>query len=493
MGPDPAPLLAWDPAGSAAIRGILRAGAAVRRPWGALRDGLDAAAGALSARPLLLAAGALAAAPLLRILSPGPAGSAAAAFLAALAAVGGLLAAADRLHEGGERGWVRRALVAGLLLRLAFAGAIGAVGGFPDEGGYYDLLARAAAGDWTAGGSSMLGWHPESAGRWSYFYLLGGAYAAFGPALAVGRLLGVVLGLAAALLCGEAARGLGGRRAAALAVVLLALHPEHALWSATVSRDALSTVLVLAALAVAARRDGALLRGSLLAAVPLLVLLAANATLPAAALAAGLGAAVLVEGAAGLRSGTAGVLRAAAAAALAGALPAAAIRRWGPWLDYEHLSRLRSGVFHGDLRDLVGGGRLTADFLPGLRLTTLLETAAFLPLGTAFVLLAPWPWDATHALRAAYAPLAAVGAAVALAGAAGLALAVRRGRPGAVAAGVFALALTVELALLQGQSGILVRHRLPLTAVLVAGLAALAAGGREERAARQAGASSTAA
>ncbi len=487
-GRDPGPLLAWDPAGSATLRTIRRGVNAAGGATRALLRFLDAIAGALGARPLLLAAGALAAAPLLRILAPSPAGSGAAALLATLAAAGGLLAAAERLHEGEERTWVRRALVAGLLLRLASAAAIGVLGGFPDEGGFYDLLARAAAGDWTAGGSSTLAWHPDATGRRPFFYLLGGAYAAFGPSLFVGRLLGVVLGLGAALLCGEVARGLGGRRAAALAVVLLALHPEHALWSATVSRDGLSTLLVLAALAVAVRRDGALLRGALLATLPPLVLLAGNALLPAAALGAGLLAAILVEGAAGLRTGAAGLLRGAAAAAIAGVVPAAVIRRWGPWLDFEQFSRLRSGVFRGDLRALVGGTTLTADFLPGLRLTTAFETAGFLPLGIAFVLFAPFPWDAGRDLRAAYAPLAAVGAAAALTGIAGLLLAVRRGRPGAIAAGVFALALAVELALLQGNSGILVRQRLPLTAVLVAGLAALAAGAAERG---QAGGTST--
>src|SRR5690349_5952854 len=150
------------------------------------------------------------------------------ALVATLAAAGLLLLAADRLHEGPERTWVRRALLAGLLLRLAAAAVIAARGGFPDEYGIYDPLARTAAADWNAGGGSLLGSLPVVEGRRTYFYLLGGAYAVFGDSMAVGRLLGAVLGLGAALLCGEVARGLGGRRAAALGVVVLALHPEHA-------------------------------------------------------------------------------------------------------------------------------------------------------------------------------------------------------------------------------------------------------------------------
>ncbi len=380
------------------------------------------------------------------------------ALLATLAAAGILLVLAGRLHDGPEGDWVRRALLAGLLLRLGAAVAIESLGGFPDERGTYDPLARAAAADWAAGRDSALSWHPLAAGRWAYFYLLGGTYAALGDAPLVGRLLGAVLGLAAALLCGEVARGLGGRRAAALGVVVLALHPEHALWSATVARDTLSTVLVLATLAIAVRRDGELLRGGILAAAVPLALLAGNSFLPAAAAAAGLAAALLVEGAGG-------ILRGAAAAAAVGLLPALVIRRWGPWLTPENVGRARSG-------ELAGGGAWTAEFLPGLRLESVAGLLAYLPLGAAFVLLAPWPWDATHVRRAAYAPLAAVGAMVSLAGIAGLAASVRRARPGAVAAAAFAAALLAALALLEGQSGIVVRHRLPLTAVLCAGLAA---------------------
>jgi len=378
------------------------------------------------------------------------------ALIATAAAAGILLVLAGRLHDGPEGTWVRRALLAGLLLRLGAAVALEALGGFPDERGTYDPLARAAAADWAAGNGSLLASHPLTAGRWVYFYLLSGTYAAWGDAPLVGRLLGVVLGLVAALLCGEVARGFGGKRAAAIGVIVLALHPEHALWSATVARDTLSTVLVLATLAVAVRRDGELLRGGILAAAVPLALLAGNAFLPAGAAAAGLGAALLVEGAGG-------VLQGAAAAAAVGLLPALVIRRWGPFLTPATIGRARSGA-------LAGGGTWTAEFLPGLRLESVAGLLAYLPLGAAFVLLAPWPWDATHFRRAAYAPLAAVGAMVSVAGIAGLVLAVRRGRPGAVAAAGFALALLVALALLEGQGGIVVRHRLPLTAVLAAGV-----------------------
>ena len=52
--------------------------------------------------------------------------------LATLAAAGILLVLADRLHEGPERSWVRWALVAGLLLRVAAAIALESLGGFPD-------------------------------------------------------------------------------------------------------------------------------------------------------------------------------------------------------------------------------------------------------------------------------------------------------------------------------------------------------------------------
>ena len=85
--------------------------------------------------------------------------------------------------------------------------------------------------------------------------------------------------------------------------------------------------------------------------------------------------------------------------------------------------------------------------------------------------------------RAAYGVLALVGAAIVVAGVVGLGAALRRRAAAAAPPVLFALVLLALLAVLEGNSGIVVRHRLPLTAVLAVGAGVLLAG-RERRAAR---------
>ena len=133
---------------------------------------------------------------------------------------------ANALHEGSARTVVGRLLVAGLLLRVALAIFIGARGGFPDEYGTYHPLAAEAASCWAAGGPSSVADHPVVEGRSLYFNLLSGAYFAAGAWMAVGRALGIAIGLLAAVMAGEAARALGGKRAALIGVGVLALHPR---------------------------------------------------------------------------------------------------------------------------------------------------------------------------------------------------------------------------------------------------------------------------
>jgi hypothetical protein len=452
---DPAeaePPFSWTTAGSR-VAGVTRSLQPIVRR---VVDALAACGDALGARPVLVAATALAVAPLAQIAGVAGAGVA----FAAAAGVGLLCAAARSLHEGKDRRVVLFAVVAGALLRAAFGVAIAAQGGFPDETGTYHPISAAAAQAWRVGGASTLSTHPIVAGRSVYFHLLAGTYVTLGTSLVAGRVLGGFLGLAAALAAGEVGRALGGARAAAFAVAALALHPEHAFWSVTLSRDTLSTLLVLVALAIVLRRPGRLLRGNLLLAAAPLALLAANAFVVAGALAATLVLLALAEAVASRR-----VVAAAAALALAVAALLVVAHRWGGWFAPQHLSLAR---LHG-----IG---TRADFLPDFEFTSVGDVFAYLPLGVAFVLLAPWPWAAVHAGRAVYGLLAATGVAVTALGVVGLVAACRRRAGGAAPVALFVGISLLLLAVLEGTSGILVRHRLPLTACLAVGAGALLAG-----------------
>lgn len=452
--------LRWTGAGSrvlAAARRLAPAIETVSRPF-------ETMARALAARPLLLVAAAALAAPLSQMAGVPAAGIGA----VALAGVALVLAAARTLHEGPERAIVFRAIVAGALLRLVFGFLVGAQGGFPDETGTYHPIAADAAVCWRIGGPATMAENVIVAGRAAYFHLLAWTYTLLGPSMEAGRLLGGLMGLAAALAVGEIGRSLGGRRAAALSVAVFALHPEHALWSITLSRDTLSALLVLVALAAVARRPGALVRGNALVVAIPLAILAMNSFLVAGALAATLVMIALAEAIVRTR----GIGR-VVAVALAGLVAVAALvvvgNRYGMYFTPETIATVRGHA--------IG---MEADFLPSLEFESWWTVAAFLPLGAVFVLAAPWPWDAVHANRAAYGVLALAGLAIAVTGIAGLVATARR-RPAAAAPIVlFCLILLVLLAMLEGNSGIVVRHRLPLTACLCAGAGALLAGLRRE-------------
>jgi len=456
VGPDSAPPFRWSGEGSASL-GFVES--AIRRSEETARPvlrALDATAGLLAGRWILLLATALIGNPLLRLTLGDDAALAPVLLLAAAAGTALLLRAASALHGEPERAWVVRALLVGLLLRVALAAAIAASGSFPDERLQYDPVSRLAAAEGPGGATDSLGRSRLVPGRWAYYALLTGTYGFLGSSPAAGRLLGILLGLGAALLAGEVARPLGGRRAAALAVLALALHPEAALWSGAITRDGLSAFLVLAALAAAARGTGGLLRGRALLLAGPLALLAMNSVPAAVALGAALAGAILLEGAAAAREGRGGVLRAGLALLLLVAALRAAEAVAGPWLDPARLASLRDGVLRAD--------------------AGWFDEAARLPLGAAFALFAPWPWEAVNLLRLGYSLLALGGMAVTAFGIAGLAAAVRRSPLRAAAPALFALAFLAILALTEGNAGTVARHRLPLAAVLSVGAGILAAG-----------------
>ncbi len=460
-GSEAAPPLVWMGAGSAVVallRRVAHAISAVTRP-------LDGAGRALAARPLVVLAVAVLAVPLTQIAGVPALGL----VLATLAGLALLTGAAHALHEGDERTIVVRTLLLGAILRAVFAAFLTSQGGFPDETGTYHPIAADAASCWRAGGPDTMAANLIVQGRAAYFHLLAAVYFAFGSWMIAGRILGGLLGVAAALAAGETARALGGRRAAAFGVAALALHPEHALWSVTLARDTLTTLLVLVTFAILLRRPGTLTRGNLLLAAVPVGLLALNSFLVAGALAATLAAMVLSEALVS-SSGVRRVATAVVAVAIAGAALVYVGNRYGGWFTPEMFTAARGRAIGSE-----------ADFLPSMEFTSWWGVAAFVPLGAAFVLGAPWPWDAVHTNRAAYGVMALAGVAISIAGIAGLVAAARR-RPSAAAPVVlFALILLVLLASLEGNSGIVVRHRLPLTACLAAGAGALFAGLRREK------------
>jgi len=439
---------------------------------------IDRIAQPLAARPLIVAAAALLCMPTARWLLPAPTGTMVATVFLSIGLLALALGWGARLHDAPQdRRAVLRLVLLGAALRLVFAVLIDWRGGFPDETSTYFPLAADAANNWANGAPSLLSEHLYVANRATYFYGLGGVFLLTGPTLMAGRIFGAVIGLFAALAAGEVARGLAGRRAAVIAVGLLALHPEHAFWNATLSRDGLSTFLVLVVLAVVLRSGGRFLSRGLLAALPALGLLWWNSFITAGWIGATLAVVLLAEAVA-TRD------RAQSGAARRFVLPIAALALVGAalvWGGHRYGSFVTPGMI-GTIRTIGSGA--TADFLPNATFATWGDVLLHLPLGSLFVLGAPFPWDAVHAHRAAYGLLAAAGLGITVVGVAGFVALLRAGHQRVAPLMVFAVVTLTSLALLEGMAGIVVRHRLPLTAVLACTAAVWIAGALEPRASR---------
>jgi hypothetical protein len=433
---------------------------------------LDASRRVLENTPWSVAAATLAAAPILQLLLPGSMGTRAASAAALLAGFLVLARVCAALHLPGERAFAGGALLLGLLFRIGAAAVVESRGGFPDERGYYHPVAAETAASWALGGPTLFLELPLTAAREVYYGLLSGTYLLLGADPVSGRAVGILLGLLAALLAGELARPLGGARAAAVAVALLALHPEHALWSATLSRDTLTTVLVLAALVFLVRRREGRSWAGWLGAATCTALLARNSFLAAGAMGAVLLTVATAEGVMAVRRrGVRGLPLLLAVLAIAAGGLVLLGRAYGPWFEPGMLSAVRNRGLDPSM--MTERGLAWTTFLPGVVFRGPMDVLAYLPAGALFVLAAPFPWEWSSVMRAGYGLLAAVGLLIAACGVVGLAAGLRR-RPGVtLTLLLFTVTFLGLLAVLEASSGIVVRHRLPLTAVLVVAAAPL--------------------
>jgi hypothetical protein len=468
--------LSWSDRGSL-VGAILRRVGGVLAPIGPVLDRVAAPLLALPMRALLFVPVVIAG---LRLLGDWPAVAGVVTVLFAVTGLTVLLKVARVLHPGEGTRTAVRLLLLGAVLRLVFGAVIAGSGGLPDEIGYYHPLAEDTAACWANGAPSLLPDHRVVAARGAYYLLLSGAYYLAGPEMLVGRVLGALLSLAAALLAGELARCLAGPRAAVIALGLLALNPVHAFWSTTLSRDSLTTIFVLAGILCLARRPGRTLPFGVLLAAMSVMLLFQSFFLAAVAL----GGAVVVIAAAEMVDRARGRIGTAGAVLAAGALFFAAawfvLDRYGMWLRLDVITAIRQAV---DTQPMAEGNPTRNDFLPDVVLTGPLDLLGYLPIGAAFVLFAPFPWIAVHTTRFLYSFLMVPGLAITVFGLVGMWKLVGRGSRAVVAPVLFSMFFLLFLALLEGSSGIVARHRLPLTAVLVVGAAAVLAGLRREESA----------
>jgi hypothetical protein len=281
-----------------------------------------------------------------------------------------------------------------------------------------------------------------------YFALVGSMYAAFGEYPVLPILLNCVVGGLCAYPAYLLTSRLAGRRAGRVAAFLVTFFPSLVLWSALLVRDALVLFLLLWIVCIA---QSLLARFRLRTALRLVVCLLLLATLRSYLLAV-MGAALVVAllAASVRRPG-----RALATALVCGAAVVLVVKSSGLGTDYLGDASLRSLALQRQYNAMTGDGAIA---LEGHDLSTPLGALSYLPMGLAYFLLSPFPWQLAG--RQVYAvpemllwysciPLVVVGAAYAL----------RRRRRQALAPFVAGLLITVLYSLVEGNVGIIFRHR----------------------------------
>jgi hypothetical protein len=281
-----------------------------------------------------------------------------------------------------------------------------------------------------------------------YFALVGSMYAAFGEYPVLPILVNCVVGGLCAYPAYLVASRLAGRRAGRGAAFLVTFFPSLVLWSALLVRDALVLFLLLWIVCLA---QSLLARFRLRTALWLVVCLLLLATLRSYLLAV-MGAALLVAllVASVRRPGPA-----LGTALFCGAAVVGVVKGSGLGTDYLGDASLRSLALQRQYNAMTGQGAIA---LEGHDLSTPLGALTYLPVGLAWFVFSPFPWQFSGRqlfaipevlLWYACIPFVVVGIAYAL----------RRRRRQALAPLVAGLLITVLYSLVEGNVGIIFRHR----------------------------------
>jgi len=396
--------------------------------------------------------------------------------LLSLGGAGGSAIASLRLPTG-EAAFLAGVFAGAFAVRAASSVALHATGWWEYLGGdeqTFDSNGQVFA-RWLAGDSPymlrsrFLGSHEVG-----YFYLVGSAYYVFGVTKAVPLFLTCVVGAATVYPVHALAAHLGGRVAARRAAHLVAWFPSLVLWSSLMVRDSMVLFFLAAALLAAyhLRR-----RFSVPRLAALLVCLAAVATLRTYIFLL-----VSVSLAASLVLGQRNVFRALATGGLLMLAVVAAFQSTG--VGTSEMERANLEFLHRQRVLNAMGTTIAGSMGTDVDISTPTAALTYLPVGLAYFYFSPFPWQigsprqvlALVDLLVWYSILPSVFA--------GFASLVRRRLRAILPLLLVVIGISVLYALVEGNIGIIFRHRaqiiVPLCAVAGVGLAMRRRAARKE-------------
>lgn len=289
-----------------------------------------------------------------------------------------------------------------------------------------------------------------------YFALVGSLYGLFGEFPVVPVLLNCLVGGLCAQPAYLLAARVAGRRAGMAAAVLVTFFPSLVLWSTLLIRDAWVIFLLLWCSCLA---QSLLARFRLRTFAWLVLCLAAMATLRSYMLVLMTAAILLAYLVAAVRRPG----RAIATALACGVSVVVLMRVSGLGTDYLGDAPLASLALQRQYNSMTGEGAIALD---GYDLSTPTGALTYLPIGLAWFLLSPFPWQFSGRQGLAIPEVLLWYACLPLV-VAGIAFALRRRRRHALVPLATGLLLTVLYSLLEGNVGIIFRHRAQALALLL--------------------------
>lgn len=324
----------------------------------------------------------------------------------------------------------------------------------PDAQGY-EFYGRAIRDHW-------LGLRPgvgRIEGSWqaAYHYINGLAFYVFGENATLGPVvLNVFVAVWTAVLAFHLGRRIRGEGTGKALALLVAFFPSLILWSVLNIRDALTTFLVvLATLAVVHARERSAAANGLLALVALVVLSTFRDYM-GLLVGVGLGFGLLVAARPGkiFRTLAAGVVLVIGLALLAET--SGVLQRFPVERPFDTVTELRQDMTRG----------AGSAFAEEVEFGGPADALAFLPLGVAFFLFAPFPWAVNSLLQMAALPETLLWYALVPFTLTGMIAVLKERRPGALLILSVAVIVTAAYSLVEGNVGTAYRHRAQIMPLL---------------------------
>jgi 4-amino-4-deoxy-L-arabinose transferase-like glycosyltransferase len=359
-----------------------------------------------------------------------------------------------------ERRFLATLILAGFTARIVVAAVLRQAGlnefFAPDEDTFHRNGLQFSL--WLGGDSPYrLSWRFHDSLQVGYYYLVGAIYYLFGSEPLLPILLNCVIGAVTALPVYKIARQLGGREAARPAAILVAFFPSLLLWSTLLIRDSL--VILVLMLVIASVMD--LRRGfTFHRLVLLLVLLMALGTLRQYLF--------LMVAAAAVMSFLVGRTGRTGRSVLVGALAIVALLAMVKLAGFGVWEMERASLHHLNLhRQYNALETASGTIAPQVDISEPANALLYLPVGIVYFLLSPFPWQVLTPRQVLSVPDVLLWYALLPPILLGLAAAVRHRFRDASMLLLSVAVITILYALVEGNVGIIFRHRAQVIAPMM--------------------------